>query len=325
LTETVKKVAVFGNAGYATVKGGKGSGDVNAAYTVSISDGLANTGLEVQQALKQQYENNIKAAKDRHIKSADPIHELLTPAQPAPEMEIDPLSASLSAQECDAAIITIGRNAGKGQDRKNVEGDFNLLPVQLNMLENATRAFHANGKQVIVILNIGGVIETASWRDMPDAILLAWQGGQETGNSVADVLTGKVNPSGKLTCTFPMKYENVPSATNFPGIATGPPPEIPAGLNLGWMTGFIFPTPAEITYEEGIYAGHSYYETVGVKTAYEFGFGLSYTQFEYSGLKLAPQVPAGEHKVTFTVKKYWKCCRARSCTNVYKCTRREPR
>ena len=302
LAKSVKKVAVFGNASFATFKGGTGSGDVNAAYTVSISQGLANAGLEVQQTLKQQYEFYIKTGKDKHVKSTDSIQELLYPAKPASEMGVEPLSASLLADECDAAIITIGRNAGEGHDRKNVEGDFKLLPIEKDMIENVTNAFQAKGKKVIVILNIGGVIETASWRDMPDAILLAWQGGQETGNSIADVLTGKVNPSGKLTSTFPMKYEDVPSANNFPGKETGKAPAIPDGVDLGWITGFMFPTPAEITYEEGIYVGYRYYGTFGVKPAFEFGFGLSYTKFEYSGLKIAFPDFKGKQTVTLTVK-----------------------
>lgn len=302
LNTTVKKIAVFGNAAYETFSGGTGSGDVNEAYTVSISQGLANAGIEVQKILKQQYESFIKAGQEKQKKPADPIEALLHPVQPVPEMGVEMLSASLMADESDAAIITIGRNAGEGQDRENVEGDFQLLPLEKDMIERVTKAYHALGKKVTVILNVGGVVETASWRDMPDAIVLAWQGGQETGNSIADVLTGKVNPSGKLTSTFPVKYEDVPSANNFPGKPTAKAPPTPPGLDLGWITGFIFPTPSEIIYEEGIYVGYRYFETFGVKPAYEFGFGISYTTFEYSGLKITSPVFKGKQAVTFTVK-----------------------
>jgi beta-glucosidase len=169
------------------------------------------------------------------------------------------------------------------------------------LIGKVTTAFHKARKKVIVILNIGGVIEVASWRDMPDAIILAWQGGQEAGNSIADILTGKVNPSGKLTSTFPVKYEDVPSADNFPGKPTGES-TAPPGVDFGWMTGLIFPTPAEIIYEEGIYVGYRYYETFGVKPAFEFGYGLSYTKFEYSGLKVASPDFKGKQSVSFTVK-----------------------
>jgi beta-glucosidase len=302
IVSSVKKIAAFGNASYDTFSGGTGSGDVNEAYTVSISQGLANAGFELEKTLKAQYENYINEAKKGKQKPADPIAALLEPNTGETEMGVEMLSARLLADECDAAIITIGRNAGEGNDRKNVEGDFKLTQTELSMVARVSTAFHKVGKKVIVILNIGGVVEVASWRDMPDAIVLAWQGGQEAGNSIADIITGKVNPSGKLTSTFPMKYEDVPSANNFPGKATGKAPEMPKGVDLGWIAGFLFPTPTEIIYEEGIYVGYRYYETFGVKPAYEFGYGLSYTKFEYSGLKLASPDFKGKQAVTVTVK-----------------------
>jgi beta-glucosidase len=131
-----------------------------------------------------------------------------------------------------------------------------------------------------VVLNIGGVIETVSWRDMPDAILLAWQPGQEAGNAITDIISGKVNPSGKLAISFPLVYEDVPSAKNFPG-ETSPP---------------------KVTYEEGIFVGYRYYNTFGIKTAYEFGYGLSYTRFDYSNLKISSASFNDMIKVTVDVK-----------------------
>ena len=302
LASSVKKIAAFGNASYDTFSGGTGSGDVNEAYTVSISQGLANSGFDLEKTLKAQYENYINDAKSKKQKPADPIAALLEPNTGETEMGVEMLSAKLLADECDAAIITIGRNAGEGNDRKNVEGDFKLTQTELSMVARVSTAFHKVGKKVIVVLNIGGVVEVASWRDMADAIVLAWQGGQETGNSIADIITGKVNPSGKLTSTFPMKYEDVPSASNFPGRATGKAPEMPKGVDLGWIAGFLFPTPTEIIYEEGIYVGYRYYGTFGVKPAYEFGIGLSYTKFEYSGLKIASPEFKGKQSVSVTIK-----------------------
>jgi len=143
------------------------------------------------------------------------------------------------------------------------------------------------------VLNIGGVIETASWRDEADAILLAWQPGLEAGNAITDVLSGKVNPSGKLTATFPITYDDVPSAKNFPGKDL----PLPAGQTPSPMMG----RPSEVTYEEGIYVGYRYYTTFDVKTAYPFGYGLSYTNFKYSGLKLNSKVFNGAITASVTV------------------------
>jgi beta-glucosidase len=147
---------------------------------------------------------------------------------------------------------------------------------------------------VIVVLNIGGVIETASWASHADAIVLAWQGGQEAGNALADVLTGKVNPSGKLTMSFPVKYEDVASAKNFPGRELNTPPaKGPMGIPMG--------KASEVVYEEGIYVGYRYYNSFKVPVAYPFGFGLSYTSFVYSDLKVSSPDKNGAVKVSVTI------------------------
>lgn len=301
LDSSIKVMASFGIASYETFSGGTGSGDVNEAYTISINNGLTNAGFELDHRLKTQYENYISEVKAQHLKPADPIAAMLEPHLVIPEMDIEISAAQLLAKECDAALITIGRNAGEGVDRKNSEGDFRLTETELSMIQQVSMAFHKAGKKVIVILNIGGVIEIASWCDLPDAIVLAWQGGQETGNAIADIITGKVNPSGKLASTFPVRYEDVPSANNFPGKVIGES-AVPPGVDFGWITGFMFPAPAQITYEEGIYVGYRYFQTFGVKPAYEFGFGLSYTTFTYSGLKIASPDFKGKQSVTFIIK-----------------------
>ena len=164
--------------------------------------------------------------------------------------------------------------------------------LKKQLIKNVADAFHAQNKKVIVVLNIGGVIDVASWRDNVDAILLAWQ-PVEGGNAIADVLSGKVNPSGKLATTFPVYYEDVPSAKNFPG------KEFPGKATAGMFGQKKI--PAEVTYEEGIYVGYRYYNTFNVKPAYEFGYGLSYTNFTYSNLKLSASTFTNNITATVTI------------------------
>ena len=176
------------------------------------------------------------------------------------------------AEQNDVAIFTIGRQAGEGGDRR-IDGDFNLTNDERDMLQNLCYAFHAKGKPVIVILNMGNAIETASWKAMPDAILLAWQPGQEGGNSVADVLSGKASPSGKLTMTFPNTISDHPAYLNFP---TGPATYTDRRRNQDYTI-----------HEEGIYVGYRFFTTFGRAVSYPFGYGLSYTSFQYSNAKVS--------------------------------------
>ena len=270
------QLALFGNTSYEIITGGTGSGDVNEAYSVSLREGLNNVGFSIDPELAKIY-----LAYMEEVKAIRPPRRMrFMPEEPVPEMEIDRSFISKAAGQADLALITIGRNSGEFRDR-TLE-DFYLSDTEKSLIETVSEVFHAMGKKVVVILNTGGVIETASWRGRPDAILLAWQAGQETGNAIADVLTGKVNPSGKLATTFPVKYEDVPSSTTFPGIEL--PVEEPE--EEGGRRRFMRAKPSVITYEDDIYVGYRYYDAAGVEPAYEFGFGLSYTTFEYGRLKL---------------------------------------
>ncbi len=297
IPSSVKSVAAFGNTSYDFISGGTGSGDVNEAYTISLIEGLTNGGYTNDQELTQVYESYLRQSKSVQSPTNAPS-PMFRGKTPVAEMAVPANLAEKMAQKADLALITIGRNAGEGRDRTATEGDFYLNSTEKELIKNVSEAFRAKGKKTIVILNIAGVVETASWREIPDAILLAWQPGQEAGNSVIDVLSGKVNPSGKLAVTFPVSYNDTPTAKNFPGNAV----KSEATDNAPDLSGFSFRrrVPWEITYEEDIYVGYRYYSSFKVPVAYEFGYGLSYTNFEYSNLKLKSKVFNG--KLTFSVE-----------------------
>lgn len=298
LAADIQNIATFGNTSYDIITGGTGSGDVNEAYSVSLIEGLENGGYTVNLEIQQQYTSYIEQEKAKQPQGRG-MFAMFRGATPIPEMQVNASLANRIAASADVALITIGRNSGEGRDRTPDEGDFLLTKAETDLINTVTTAFQAQGKKTVVILNVGGVIETASWRDIPDAILLAWQGGQETGNSITDVISGKVNPSGKLATTFPVSYEDNPSAETFPGqvIDTGEPEEEEESPFGGF--GFGGRRDAEITYDDGIYVGYRYYETFGILTAYEFGYGLSYTSFSYENLNLSSDV--FEDMITVTV------------------------
>jgi beta-glucosidase len=287
LAQGTEDIAAFGNTSYNIITGGTGSGDVNEAYSVSLTEGLENAGYVINADLQQQYDSYLTEMRANQSGGRG-FGGMFGRQRTIDEMPLNTALAERMAETTDMALITIGRNSGEGSDRTNEEGDFLLSQAEQDMIKTVCSAFHAMDKKVVVILNIGGVIETASWRGLPDAILLAWQGGQETGNAIADVLSGKVNPSGRLATTFPLKYDDNPSSATFPGEvieseeAEGGATEQTGGF--GFMGGG---SDAEVTYDDGVYVGYRYYETFGILTSYEFGYGLSYTSFSYDNFNLS--------------------------------------
>lgn len=285
LTEIEGALAVFGTTSYEFISGGTGSGDVNEAYTVSLIEGLKNGGLTISQDLAGMYEIYIQTERERMESERRGRFSWFRGKQPVAEMKVDTKMAESMAESSSMALITIGRLSGEGSDKEAVPGQFYLNESESGLINNVTSAFHAAGKKVVVILNIGSPIETASWKDLPDAILCAWQPGQEAGNSVVDVLSGKTNPSGHLAATFPVKYEDTPSSKNFPGQA------IESGLvdDSRDRSGFSFNrrVPWEVAYEEDIYVGYRYFHTFNVPVSYEFGYGLSYTRFALDNLRIS--------------------------------------
>ena len=289
-TSQVKNIALFGCTSYDFIAGGTGSGNVNRAYTVSLLDGLTRAGYQVNENLKSQYEQHIIAENKRNEpKEKNQMSAFLPKPRPT---EMVPSKALLKemAAGSDVALITIGRTSGEFLDR--TVADFNLTKEEFSLIQSITNEFHSAGKKVVVVLNIGGVIETSTWKNLPDAILCAWQAGQEGGNSVVDVLSGKVSPSGKLTMTFPVKFEDAASSKNFP--------------TEGAMGDMDFMSPKKKTnkplwdytnYEEDIYVGYRYFDTFGKQVSYPFGYGLSYTSFSYEN----PRIKEDKDKYVITV------------------------
>lgn len=271
----LKTVALFGVNSYDFMSGGLGSGAVNVGYSVDMVTGLKNIGVATTPQLTEIYQNYVKYAKAKLKADKNPMMWFLNQGQPKLD-EIDITERCVANEElkADAAIITIGRQAGEGMDRQ-INGEFNLSKTEQDMIFRVSDAFHAKGKKVIVIINSGSVMETASWRDRVDAILVAWQPGIEGGNSVADILTGKVNPSGKLTMTWPIAATDHPSTANF-----AKEYDMYTYKNMeGWGKGNI-PGVDFSNHEEDIYVGYRYFDTFKKDVAYPFGFGLSYTTFE---------------------------------------------
>jgi beta-glucosidase len=267
-------VALFGENSYDFLSGGTGSGCVHTPYVVDMVEGLKNAGISTSKTLTDIYRKYIEYARvkfqaERH--PANWFQQEMFGQQKYPEAAFSPIAIGKEVREADAAIVTIGRQAGEGADR-DIATEFNLVDTERQLIADVCKAFHAANKPVIVIINSGSVIETASWRDDPDAIICAWQPGEEGGNSMADILTGKVNPSGRLTMTWPIAATDHPSTEGYAN-------------------------PVATPHHEDIYVGYRYFDTFNKEVAYPFGFGLSYTTFEFS----KPKVKTSGKQVTVQV------------------------
>ena len=279
-------VALFGVGSYETLAGGTGSGHVHRPYVVSLDEGLRKEGFTVEESLAGSYTQYIGKNRPR---GSSLSRMLGGPA--TPEMTIGQEAIEAASEGADIAVLTLSRQAGEGGDR-HLEGDFLLTEGERQMLAAITEAFHQKGKKVVVILNIGGVIETASWKHLPDAIVLAWQPGQEGGSALGRILSGTVNPSGRLPVTFPVDYFDLPSSRNFPydfhgkdSFLSGKEKDADV-RNVGFTE-----------YAEGLDVGYRYFQKEGTpEVSYPFGYGLSYTSFQES----APVFSDGSVTVTVT-------------------------
>ena len=269
-----EKVALYGVGSYDFIAGGTGSGDVNKAYVVNMVEGMQNAGFTLDKNLVDYYTAFQAYDKAQTSLSGGGFSWFMR--RKLPEVAIPASAIENEAKANDVAVVVLGRNAGEGADRKQID-DFELTNVERDLLRDVSTSFHAQGKKVIVVLNVGGVIETNSWKNLVDAIVLPWSPGQEGANAVADVLTGKVNPSGKLPMTFPVNFMDHPSSANFPY-------NYNATASRGFSWGPRQPQKdVDYTkYEEGIWVGYRHFVTRDVAVSYPFGFGLSYTSFAYS-------------------------------------------
>ena len=295
--QKINKVALFGVNSYDFLHCGCGSGNVNVPYVIDMVNGLKNAGISTTKTLTDIYQKYVEYARVKFEADRETTKWFQMPQfgkVKLPEIEISQRCINETCPEADAAIITIGRQAGEGMDR-DIKTEFNLTDLERDMIFRVSDVFRLAGKPVIVILNSGSVVETVSWRDRVDAILMAWQPGEEGGNTVADILTGKVCPSGKLTMTWPVTASDHPSTANFPQDE----------LSLysyremkGWgapMKGFDF-----TNHEEDIYVGYRYFDTFDKPVAYPFGYGLSYTSFTYG--KPAVKVNGDKVEISVSVK-----------------------
>ena len=275
LDSAVRSIALFGCTSYDFIAGGTGSGNVNRAYTVSLLDGLEGAGYAPDRELRDAYEAHLRAEKERIARLE---HAPLMPEYRPVELSLPAERIRELAAKNDAALVTIGRTSGEFLDRRL--SDFYLSKDERRLLEDVSAAFHAAGKRVVVVLNIGGVVETASWKQLPDAILCAWQPGQEGGNSVADVLSGRVSPSGRLPMTFPVRFEDVPSSANFPVDQTAQVDLVNKQEKKAAVRNVDY-----VDYEEDIYVGYRYFDSFGKEVSYPFGYGLSYSTFAVDSLQ----------------------------------------
>ena len=265
-----REVAVFGRCQLDWFYVGYGSGgDVNAPYHVNLIDGLRNAGLRLNAEVLQSYETWTQQednVADHGWWGHWPMNY--------PEMPLNAALVNRAAQSAETALVVLGRAAGEDRENTLTKGSYYLTDEERAMLDTVTAAF----SRVVVLLNIGNIMDmawTEEYGDKLSALMIVWQGGMESGNAVADVLTGAVTPCGKLGDTIARRYEDYPSSANFGGKAYN-------------------------DYAEGIYVGYRYFDQHPDKVLYPFGFGLSYTDFALKVESLHHTADETEATITVT-------------------------
>ncbi|MBR3366628.1 MAG: glycoside hydrolase family 3 C-terminal domain-containing protein [Lachnospiraceae bacterium] len=266
---TPGRIALFGAGARMTVKGGTGSGVVRERYSVTIEQGLKSAGFTItseawldrfDQFYADTYEA-YRAEQEERVKGMQNFYQILGTVRPfqhptgMPVEEADIAAASENGT-VDTAICVLSRQAGEGNDREDIAGDYRLDETEIGNIRRLSAAF----SRLIVVVNVGGLIDLSFMDEVRvSALVYMAQGGEEGGNALADVLTGARTFSGRLTTSWPVRFEDVPSAKTY---------------------SYLGGDPHNQEYTEGIYVGYRYYDTFSVKTRYPFGYGLSYTGFE---------------------------------------------
>ncbi|MCQ2229827.1 MAG: beta-glucosidase [Bacteroidales bacterium] len=301
----VKNVALYGCTSYDIVSGGMGFGGTGKGYyCVSLVEGMRNAGYTLDQSLIDLYKKHIAAEDKRLYPNGLPPFSL-TALKRAEEPVHEAADLAKQVEANEVAIITLARTSGEGADRR-IE-DFNLRDSERALIKQISEAYHSAGKKVVVLLNICGAMETASWKDMVDGIVCTFQPGEQVGNSIADVISGKVNPSGKLPMTFQMAYGDAPADKNFPFDYEFKMPDFAMGTGMNIQKKKVEEKPKELVrnvdytlLEEGIYIGYRYFDTFKKEVSFPFGFGLSYTTFNYELVSSAINGDKCEMKVKVT-------------------------
>ena len=280
------KVLVYGKGATGYIKGGTGSGDVNEREVVDISEGLAGNGIEVlnMEDIRRYKAEEEASGKDWGARLLEKLAgdqggsdmAFFQAVYTTPRTPVEPLVMDDDAiKYADAVIYVISRVAGEGRDRNDAPGDYQLDDAEIGEINKLS----ALSDKIIVLINAGGQIDTKLIRENGSikAILNISQGGMEGGNAVADILTGKVTPSGKLTSTWTYDYMDYPTSATF-------------SHNSGDVS--------EELYTEGIYVGYRYFDSFDKPVVYPFGYGLSYTDFTIGDYA----VSASGNKVTLTAR-----------------------
>lgn len=280
-----KQIALFGSGARMTVKGGTGSGAVRERYSVTIEEGMRRAGYEITsgnwldrfdkfytdtyEAYRQEMEEKVKGITQFH-QILHMIPPFIHPTGIAVEEEDIVLAKCLN---CDTAIYVLARQAGEGNDRKDQNGDYRLDDVEIENLRTLSKVF----QNFVVVINAGGVIDVSFLDELHVSSLVYYaQGGEEGGNALADVLSGKKNFSGKLATGWAYRFGDLPNNSTY---------------------SYLGEDKYNQEYNEGIYVGYRFFDTFGVVPRFHFGYGLSYTEFKLQSNSVSIQ----EEKLVMTV------------------------